>query len=201
MKKIILFAVICAILLCSCAPKDTGNAALDVPQNDEYEKELSDWQKAYAEFLAAEFPALDMPFLYINDINNCGVPELIIFGSIFYYSNGEIKGRWSSGARSYAMYLPVSNQIIISEYGINGSGRIAFYSFNEETADYSVVEAEYRRLNDGSYTLNGEETDITDEIFNEMLAEWRAVSYDYISLSLDDVGGDFTAYIEEKLFY
>ena len=163
------------------------------------EKELSDWQRAYADYFK-DYDMSSIQFLYIDDINGDGIPEVFNSGDILYYSKGEIKSFGGYFFMFFCEYLPETNQIVTFYNGINGGRIITFYSYNADTEDYET-DNEYKRYSKGGCTLNDEEIDMTDEEFYRMYDELHAASFDFTPLTLEDVGDDFTAYFEEKLFF
>ena|GEM_PF-3223724 len=190
-----------------------------------------DWQNVYREFLMnfkvdcgdRQIDFENTLFMYINDINDCGIPEIALatnpFGNcvLAYFLNGEIKvlelpvdSMWG-----FTKYNSDTRQIInLQFYGHTAAtfGAIRNYSVYDWTpngylqsttiereAGFSGIENDFAQEYGQAY-LNS--IPVSNEDFELKKAELDFLAEkaeDFPLVSRDDVNGDFTGYIEEKL--
>jgi len=151
-----------------------------------------DWQKAFAEFLNGEngemvYTAFS---LYIEDINGDGIPEIMPNNGLYYYNNGVIYGGGGYNKMLPYHYLPETNEVVRFT---TGSGAWAYvYSWD----NFEVI----REFSSWDTDENGNLISVADK-FSEIYENLISNAYKYEPLYIDDVGGSWVEYINEKLFY
>ena len=170
MKKFIIILSLC-LLLVSCnkneLPASETGKSYNPPESDDVPKQ--DWREDYARYLS---DADWLDGFYIGDINNDGIPEVVIrynetnSGFILYFINDKLQvleldvvSMWGK-----AGYLEKTNQIILlREYGHTyGTFGLADYSLYDWTPN-GYVETRSVMRESGYAESNGE----TGELFED----------------------------------
>jgi len=182
------------------------------------EKEFSDWQRAYADYFNSNLTNEYLSSVYIEDINNCGIPEVFFLYptpsvTLIYYIKGSIQAidfnLASMGTTIFFGYLKETNQILY----VRARNGYEWFVYNwtddgyEEKHTY-INDSHYEGMNthneDGAFYINSEE--VSEEEYEQLENEVINLLGNMIEFELftnnnkENNQNGILGYIEEKLF-
>jgi len=191
-------------------------------------EDLTDWQRAYAEFFADlnksvkyivnmeyyeninNFDNINVPIeymysIYIKDLKNNGIPEIIIkigtaigFASILSYIDGNVEVTVLGGFIPFYMYD--TDKIFVRTWHMH----INFFTIHNISENGYELDSEghakmpyWNDEREAEYFVN--DIEITEEQFYAYIEEIMAMDLEPLYLTRDEI--DFYEYLNEKLFY
>ena len=202
-NKIISFIILIFIIKSGCylTVNDESNQNINNATIEENPIQYA-WQHAFIEYFN-ELPIERIKTIYINDINNNGIPDIIINDTmLLFYLNNEVTAWGCFTDISNAYFLADENKILVG-YGRNHGYDFKIFAYDNNSMNYIETDMYtlfIRRTGDEIFH-NGEQININADEFQAIYDNLKNTAMVFPSLTLQDINGCFYDYLLEKLFF